>query len=192
MPREGTGRLASVGRHEDGVLTEPILSFEDQFVALFDAHFQRLARYLDRLSGEPDLAADLAQEAFVKLYRRGSLPDAPEAWLVSVAMNLFRNVKSTRSRRRWLLTLGRGERVHSDPPPSPEQEAATRDVRRRVRSALDRLPERDRCILLLRAEGYSYREIAAALQLHEASMGVLLARARSAFRTTYEDAFDAP
>ncbi len=192
MPREGVGWLVSAGRHGDGALTETILSFEDQFVALFDAHFQRLTRYMNRLSGEPDLAADLAQEAFVKLYRRGSLPDAPEAWLVSVAMNLFRNVKSSRSRRHRLLTLGRGEGVHSDPPPSPEQGVATADARRRVRTALDRLPQRERCMLLLRAEGYSYREIAAALQLNEASVGVLLARARSAFRSTYGDAFDAP
>ncbi len=168
------------------------LSFHDQFVDLFDAHFHRLYRYLDRLSGEPELAADLAQEAFVKLYRRGTLPDAPEAWLVSVAMNLFRNVKSTRSRRRRLLTLARGEGVHSDPPPSPEQAAASEESRRRVRSAIDRLPVRERRMLLLRAEGYSYRDIAAALDLNEASVGVLLARARRAFRQTYEDAFNAP
>ena len=159
---------------------------------LFNAHFRRLYRYLDRLSGEPELAADLVQDAFVKLYRRGSLPDAPEAWLISVAMNLFRNVKSTRRRRRRLLTPARSEGLHSDPLPSPEQAAAAEDSRRLVRSAIDRMPERERCMLLLRAEGYSYRDIAAALDLNEASVGVLLARARRAFRETYEDAFETP
>jgi len=173
-------------------LSEATPSFHDRFVALFDAHFHRLYRYLNRLSGEAELAADIAQEAFVRLYRRGSLPDAPEAWLISVAMNLFRNEKSTRSRRLRLLTPTRAEGVHSDPPPSPEQEATAEDSRRRVRLALDRLPERERRMLLLRAEGHSYREIARALELNEASVGVLLARARRAFRKTYEEAFDAP
>lgn len=179
-------------REETRALTETPAPFHDRFVDLFDAHFQRLYRYLDRLSGEPELAADLAQEAFVKLYRRGALPDAPEAWLVAVAMNLFRNVKSARTRRRRLLTSSRGEGVHSDPPPSPGEAADAEESRRRVRSAIDRLPERERRMLLLRAEGYSYRDIAAALELNEASAGTLLARARRAFRESYEDAFDAP
>ncbi len=181
-------------RRREGVrdLAEATPPFHDRFVELFDAHFQRLYRYLSRLSGEPELAADVVQEAFVKLYRRGSLPDAPQAWLITVAMNLFRNERSTRSRRRRLLTLARGEAAHSDPPPSPEQAALAEDSRRRVREALDRLPERDRHLLLLQAEGYRYRDIAVALGLNEASVGVFLARARRAFRKAYEDAFDAP
>lgn len=167
-------------------------TFRAEFVALFDVHFQRLYRYLDRLSGEPDLAADLAQDAFVRLYRRGALPDAPEAWLISVAMNLFRNVKASRSRRRRLLTVSRGERVHSDPARPPDEASESADARRRVRSVLDRMTERERHLLLLRAEGYSYRDLATALHLNEASVGVLLARAKRAFRESYEDAFDAP
>ena len=166
--------------------------FHARFVELFDAHFQKLYRYLNRLSGEADLAADIAQEAFIKLYRRGSMPDAPEAWLVSVAMNLFRNEKSTRSRRLRLLTPARGEFAHSDPPQSPEESAESEDSRAWVRAALDRMPERERRMLLLHAEGYRYREIAAALELNEASVGVLLARARQVFRKIYEESFGTP
>jgi RNA polymerase sigma factor (sigma-70 family) len=167
-------------------------SFHDAFVELFDARFQRLYRYLTRLSGEPELAADLAQEAFVRLYQRGSMPDAPEAWLVSVAMNLFRNASARRSRRHRLLTAARGEAVHSDPTRPADERAEAEDSRRRVRLTLDRLPERERRMLLMRAEGYSYRDIATALELNEASVGVFLARARRAFRESYENAFDAP
>lgn len=179
-------------REGAGALPDTRTPFHDQFIALFDAHFHRLYRYLNRLSGEPELAADIAQEAFVRLYRRGSLPDSAEAWLVSVAMNLFRNAKSSRGRRLRLLTPARSEGVLSDPPPSPDEAAAAEDSRRRVRSALDKLPDRDRGMLLLRAEGYSYRDIAVALKLNEASVGVLLARARRAFREVYGDQSDAP
>ena len=167
-------------------------SFHDHFVELFNTQFPRLYRYLDRLSGEPELAADLAQEAFVRLYRRGSSPDAPEAWLITVATNLFRNARSTRARRVRLLTTARGEAVLADPAPSPAQAVETVESRQRVRMAIDRLPERERRLLLLRAEGYSYRDIATALDLNEASVGTLLARAKRAFRGVYGETADAP
>lgn len=167
-------------------------SFHDCFVELFNRHFPRLYRYLDRLTGDPELAADLGQEAFVRLFRRGSLPDAPEAWLISVAMNLLRNERSTRRRRERLLTPARGAQAHADPAPSPEATTEARDARARVQKALDQVPERERQMLLLRAEGYSYREIALALGLHEASVGTLLLRARKTFREHYEGELHVP
>lgn len=159
--------------------------FRDRFVGLFDAHFARIFRYLDRVSGDPDLAADLAQETFLRLYRRGSVPDAPEAWLISVAMNLFRNESGTRARRRRLLRAGRDRSWEGDPPPSPDRELDAARTRRRVRAALDRLPERERSLLLLRAEGYGYRDLGRALGIAEGSVGTLLARARERFRKQY-------
>ena len=163
-------------------------SFDARFTALFDAGFARLHRVLDRLSGDPDLAADIAQETFIRLYARGSLPDSPDAWLISVAMNLLRNAMTSRKRRERLLSLVRGERLHSDPAPAAEDSALAEDARARVRRALDRLPERERQMLLLRVEGYEYREIALALGVNEASVGVMLARAKRAFRDRYEEA----
>lgn len=167
------------------------LPFHDRFVELFNTHFHRLYRYLDRLAGEPDLAADLAQEAFLRLYKRGAVPDAPEAWLITVSTNLFRNARSKQSRRRRLLTVARGARVQSDPPPSPTRALDVSEPRQRVRAAIDQLPERDRAMLLLRAEGYSYQDIASALELNAASVGTLLARAKRAFREAYGESFDA-
>jgi RNA polymerase sigma-70 factor (ECF subfamily) len=160
--------------------------FREQFVGLFDAYFPRLFRYLDRLSGDPDLAADLAQEAFVRLHARGSLPGTPEGWLVTVAMNLFRNHRSMRARRRRLMTVARAESVLADPPASPAGLAVSTDERERVRAALDWIPEREREMLLLHAEGYRYREIAVALEVNEASVGTMLARAKRAFREACE------
>src|SRR5258705_11050403 len=90
---------------ETGLEPEKIPAFHERFVELFEAHFHRVHRYLNRLSGDPELAADVAQEAFIKLYRRGSLPDSPQAWLISVARNLFPNAASAPPPR--------------PPPPSP-------------------------------------------------------------------------
>jgi RNA polymerase sigma factor (sigma-70 family) len=159
------------------------MPFDDAFVQLFDAQFPRLFRYLDRLSGEPDLAADLAQEAFIRLYRRGAMPETPELWLVTVALNLFRNARSTKARRLRLLVRWSEPARITEPSPKDIDDW---DTAAQVRAALGTLEERDREMLLLRAEGYSYREIATALKLNEASVGTLLARARQAFRQVYE------
>jgi len=183
-----TQRSARVGlRVKVSALPERNVAFRAQVATLFQAHFERLFRYMTRLSGEPDLATDVVQDAFVKLYQRGSLPDEPEAWLISVAMNLFRNEKGKRSRRLRLLTPERGGRTIGDPPASPEEAAMSGDSRRDVRAALERLSERDQQMLLLHGEGYRYREIALALRMNEASVGTLLARARRTFRDAYEE-----
>lgn len=163
--------------------------FPGQFAGLFHAHFPRIFRVLDRLSGDAELAADLAQEAFIRLHRRGSLPELPEAWLISVGLNLLRNERSTERRRRRLLSLS------GEPPgaaPSPDEALLAGESAVRVRAAVDGLPERSRELLLLWAEGYNYREIALALALHEASVGTLLARARRDFRDALGGGRDAP
>ncbi len=158
------------------------------FEALFREHHDRLFRYLHRLGGDAELAADVAQEAFVRLYRRSEPPDDPAAWLITVASNLFRNARAKRSRRMKLLTPERGAGAVGDPAPSPDAAIVPHRRRAAVRAALDAVPERDRRILLLRAEGYRYREIATALDLNETSVGTLLARAKSAFRSAYGEA----
>lgn len=166
--------------------------FRREVEVLFGAHFARVYRVLHRLSGDPDLAADLAQDAFVKLYERGSRPDAPEAWLITVALNRFRNVVAKRARRARLLTVERATRALADPAPSPAGAVIAAESGERVRAALDRLPVRERQMLLLAAEGYRYRDIAAALGLGESSIGTLLARAKRAFRDAYGGTGDAP
>ncbi len=165
--------------------------FRDEFADVFDAHFPRLFRYLDRLSGDPELAADIAQETFMKLYQRGALPDTPGAWLVTVATNLLRNARTTRERRTHLLKIAPDAASFADRPVFPAFTTDSAALQRRVRSALDGMPERERQMLLLRAEGYSYREIAGALSLNETSVGTLLARAKRMFLERYEDRPDA-
>ena len=156
-----------------------------------DAHYASIFRYLDRLSGDSDLAADIAQEAFVRLFRRGSLPDKPDRWLVTVALNLFRNERSTAGRRARLT-----ERHASDLRPafgpSPAERVDALRLQAKVREALNRLSPRERELLLLRAEGYSYRDLASVLELNEASVGTLLARAKRAFEGAYEEVDRAP
>jgi RNA polymerase sigma factor (sigma-70 family) len=165
--------------------------FTDDFAELFDAQFARLFRFLHRWSGDTELAADAAQDAFMRLYARGRMPHRPQAWLVTVGLNIVRNARTARARQTRLLTPALGGHAMSDQPATPAEVADTREMRARVRAALNRLSERDRSLLLLRAEGFAYRDIAEALQLKESSIGTMLARARDSFRTASEELVDA-
>jgi RNA polymerase sigma-70 factor (ECF subfamily) len=161
--------------------------FEHAFRILFEERSTALHRYLSGVSGDPALADDIVQECFVRLYRRGSMPDSPSAWLVTVAHNLLRDAHRRRTRQGRLLARRAGEVPMSDP--SPDTDAAVLAAERieSVRRALARLPERDRRLLLLRHEGYEYREIAAILNVAPGGIGTMLGRASDAFRRTYDE-----
>ena len=164
----------------------------DEFVVVFRESFEPLHRYLNRLSGDSDLASELAQEAFIRLYRRRSPPADPAAWLFTVATNLFRNAKTKRTNRARLLTPERALLSHSDPAQTPDEHSEAAEAKERVRVALHTLGDRERSLLLLAAEGHSYREISKILPLKEASVGTLLRRAKAAFRSAYEGTQHAP
>jgi RNA polymerase sigma factor (sigma-70 family) len=110
------------------------------------------------------------------------MPDDPAAWLVSVAHNLLRNERQQITRRLRLLEQRGAELTPRDSGPAADAALDARELRVNVRRALDALPERERQMLLLRYEGFSYREIAHALAINETSVGTLLARAKVAFR----------
>lgn len=167
-------------------------SFEEEFRACYEARFASLFTYLDRLTGDPDLASDTAQEAFVKLHRRGAMPDQPAGWLVAVANNLIRDERRRASRQLRLLSDEPSRAPSGSPPSDPAETLERGEQVRAVRAALDRLSARDRQALLLRHAGYSHREIAAALRLAETSVGTTLVRAGQAFRTAFKEMHGAP
>lgn len=180
--------LASL-RLREAALTD---GFDAVFTAQFSNHFPRLFSYLARLTGDADQASDLAQSAFVELYQRGSLPDDPGAWLVTVAHNRLRD-QHRAGRRRLALLTDMPDRVPVPATlPGPDTAVETIERRDRVRQALDELSERDRQILLLHHSGHSYREIAATVGVADRSVGTLLRRAGSTFRHAFERRFGAP
>ena len=144
---------------------------------LFAEHHASLFRYLSRLTGDPDLAEDAAQEAFVRLVERPPTPDRTRAWLFRVGVNAARMSARTGTRRRRILE-GAPERAPvGDAPLLPDLATERAELRARVRRALDALPERDRVMLLMREEGFSHREIAEAVGTTTGSVGTMIARA---------------
>lgn len=167
-------------------------TFVDAFTVEFEQRYPELLRYLDRLTGNPAQAADLAQETFVRLFERGAIPEQVRGWLVTVAHNLYRDERRRSTRRERLLQISAAETPDREEPVVAAGEEGGPVDGSRVRQALARLSERERRLLLLRTEGLSYRELASALQIVESSVGTLLARAKVAFRSAFEGAPGAP
>jgi len=150
------------------------------FDATFDAQYPSLVRYCHRLTGDADAAEDTAQEALVRLFEHGVEGPEPavRAWLFKTATHLIRDRYRVDENRRRLLEENP---VLPAAPDGPERALARAQDRSVARAALDRIPDRDREILLMRYEGFSYREIAEAVAVAHTSVGTLLARAERRF-----------
>ena len=158
----------------------------------FDDLYQRLRPSLlglaQRVLGDRGLAEEVVQDAFVKLsgdpvLDRGDAEVA--AWLrrvtVNAALNRARGERRARARADRAGRLEPGDATED----SPLTAVLAREERERIRRALAGLPERQATVVLLRAEGHSYSEIAAAAECAIGSVGVLLARGEKALRAGY-------
>ena len=159
------------------------------FGRLYLALRPSLVTYLVRLTGDQDVAEDVAQEAFMRLLQRPELTDeGARLWLFTVATNLVRDRGRATVRRERLLATGAAPTP--SPEPLPDAVAERAEETARVRRALDQLTERERQILLMRQEGFRYDEIASAVDVAATSVGTLIARALKRFASAYrmEDA----
>jgi RNA polymerase sigma-70 factor (ECF subfamily) len=144
--------------------------------------YPALHRFALRLSGDPDVADDVVQEAFTRLIDQDLPLEEARPWLFVVVANLFRDRVRNRERRARLLAA----RPPVPAAPEPPDVAVERAERvSRVRRALDDLSERDRRMLLMREEGFKYKEIAEALGVSPSSVGALVARALKRFARAY-------
>ncbi|CAN5615134.1 RNA polymerase sigma factor SigX [soil metagenome] len=144
---------------------------------IFEEHHEALFRYLVRLTGDEDLAADATQEAFVRLVERPPPHERVRAWLFTVGTNVVRDDARLR-RRRFELLSGSPDRVPvGDSPLRPDAVLEREELRRSVRGAMESLSERDRTLLLMREEGFTHREIADAVGTTTKSVGSMVARA---------------
>jgi RNA polymerase sigma-70 factor (ECF subfamily) len=145
--------------------------------ALYREHGRSLYRYLVRMTGDHDLAEDVLHDTFERLLQSPPRREHNlKGWLFRVATNRLTD-EHRRSARRLRLLGRRGPTLLADPPPPPDREVIALEARKTVRALLDRLPPRDRAILLMREEGFTHREIAEAVGTTTKSVGTLIARA---------------
>jgi RNA polymerase sigma-70 factor (ECF subfamily) len=161
------------------------------FDALFHRLYPSLFRYLNRLTGDADVAEDIAQEAFVRLLSQDLPEGEARPWLFAVATNLVRDRARKQERRQRLLKV---VPVLPSETPRPDESAERAEQVAAVRAALARIAPRDQQLLLMREEGFTYEEMARAVGVAPSSVGTLIARALRRFAGAYhaQEAGDEP
>ena len=126
-----------------------------------------------------ELAEDMAQEAFLKIFRsldRWRGESSFSTWVFAVALNHYRS----RLRRTPLEILGLESARNLPDPRSSLEDGLASDLAENVRSAVARLPPRYREAIVLRYFGdRDVRSCAAILRVAEGTFKARLARARA-------------
>ena len=145
---------------------------------LYRRYRMDLYRYLCFLTHDPVQAEDLLSETFVRVIKR--LPTfrgecEVKTWLFGIARNIW--LESLRRRHQSVSLDDLMERYITDD---------ARQKLRRVQALLRQKDERTRSVVYLRAQGYSYQEIAQKLQITEASARVVEHRTRAWLKATLQ------
>jgi RNA polymerase sigma factor (sigma-70 family) len=163
-------------------------SFDELFLALYP----RLVSVLRRMLGDPSRAEELANEAFLRLHGSVLPPVAKKnvpGWVYRTAMNLgIDDLRARARRQRWEQEASRSASVVERGADGLEL-VLRAEKQKRVRTVLAKLKPEWAQILLLRATGHSYREIADHLDIASTSVGTLLLRAEAGFEKSYLELF---
>lgn len=147
----------------------------------------RLLGVAQRMLGDAAEAEDVAQEAFLRIWKQAPkwTPGAArfDTWLHRVALNLCYD---RLRRRREMATDAPPEQV--DEGPAPDRGVQAADAGRRVNAALQALPERQReAIVLCHYQELGNIEAAAVMGVSVEALESLLGRARRALRAALAD-----
>src|SRR5688572_12249089 len=145
------------------------LSVPLPFEELLQRHEREIMRYLLRVSGDRDDAADLFQETWLRAYR--AYPQLhPESdvrpWLYAIATNLCRNRARNGARQARVIVAGSEERLAANTTGGPHRSFYENDGYAMVhlRQRIAHLPTKQRQALYLRYfGGLDYAEIATAM-----------------------------
>ena len=176
-------------REEEYALVQRIQSGDsDAFAVMMDLYQKQVYHLALRTVGNPEDAADMTQEAFLRAYRAiGSFRGDSKlsVWLYRLTQNVCIDFLRSRGRRPAVsLTVeNEADEVQeldvADDRFDPEEQYQRKALRDAVRRGLDALPEEYRAILVLREiNGLSYAEIGEQLQLEEGTVKSRLFRAR--------------
>jgi RNA polymerase sigma factor (sigma-70 family) len=158
-----------------------VRSDDESFEALFTAEYARVAGIANRVLADPHEAEDVAQEVFIDFHRlHSSSAQYAPAWLHRAAAHAALNrLRGARRRQRRELAQAPDEGAQAL---DPQKQVEVNEDRRRVRQALARMAPKPASVLVLRASGLSYAEVAQALGVGIGQVGTLLRRAETALR----------
>ena len=163
---------------------------EDALRAIWTQHAPRVDAVVRRLVGDPDLAADVAQEVWIQIFR--ALPSYRgdsqfSTWTHRIAVN--RTLNALRSLRR----LGKTEVEIEEHTAMVEHDGDRSLLAQTIDDAVQKLSPGARAVFVLHdVEGYTHEEIAAELGITSGGSKSQLFKARGKLRRLLAHLVDAP
>jgi RNA polymerase sigma factor (sigma-70 family) len=181
-PMDEAALIAEAQRGDLDAFNELVLKYQEN---LFNAAL--------RIVGDPDLAAEATQDAFLSAFSslRGFRGGSFKAWLLRTVTNACYD-QLRRKKRRPTVPLEPGDAEGeasrprgwlADPRRSPEQELEASELEEAIQHCLDRLPVEFRTVVVMAdVEGLDYVQVAAAVRAPLGTVKSRLARARLRLR----------
>ena len=160
----------------------------DAFEILMRKYYPRILNFAYRFLGNRQLAEDLTQDVFMKVYksaRRYRPRSKFHTWLYTIAKNSCLN--EVRRNRGQMVSLDEPimsdehvlKKEISDRHADPAGEFLQKEKKTLIRTAINDLPKNQRiAVILRRYESFSYAEIAATLNVTDKAVKSLLSRAK--------------
>jgi RNA polymerase sigma-70 factor (ECF subfamily) len=168
----------------DDELMERVLGGDHHaFTILVERHRHSLVNYVTHMTRSRDRAEEIAQDAFVRVYRNARTYDGKNrfaAWLYRIAMNLV--ITEVRRERRWSV-ISAALRPFLPASTLADDRVERNEICAKVQAALKRLPLIYRApLVLFEMEEWSYEQIADALGVRPGTVKSRIARARELMR----------
>jgi len=169
---------------DDQLMKRCLEGDETAFGEIVDRYKNALVNYLTHLVRSRDRAEEVAQDAFVRLYRNAAKYREQEKlgpYLYRIATNLV--VSEVRREKRWSLLLPRLNASTTQMAPAPDATLLTDEIQRQVSAALEQLPIKYRApLILFEMDEWPYDEIARALEIPSGTVKSRISRARELLR----------
>ena len=155
----------------------------EKFKKLFDDHFDKVRNYVYYRCGDEELATDIAQDTFLKIWEKKSLLDLSsntKGLLFKIAGDMYvSSYRKQKSALNFKLQFTPGNM-----PQTPHESLQFRELKSKYELALVKLPEKQRVVFLMnRVENMKYHEIASTFGISVKAVEKRMGQALSFLKT---------
>lgn len=161
-----------------------------KFEEIVNQYQRGLVNFHYRFTGNRYEAEDLAQDTFIKAYKKFSTlkePDKLKSWLFSIARNTVIDFFRKNKNKPFALDSAILENVPETTAVDYQERVANMEVSKELEHCIGQLVKEDRAIIkLLYYEGFSYKEIGELLNINQNTLKSRLHRARKILLASIE------
>lgn len=156
---------------------------QNEFRILFDTHFESVRRFIYYRCGDTELATDVGQETFLKIWEKQLSPDSGKE--IALLFKISSNILISRIRKDKSALNYRKSMVVKNEDITPADQLEYEELKEKYENALQTLSDKQRTVFLLsRVEELSYLEMSQQLGISvkavEKRMSLALASLRKA------------